>query len=490
MNLQRLVIIFGFTLSAGLSAQAQSEPDAEAFYRQQVMQDIRSRDTNPVALPPKNQNYRPNPYTNDTDVPVVVYDEGSRSYVESQASEEEDLEDYGKTAEAPGNYEQAVGDSSANKVRFNQPQTIYATPAPQQKYKVKREEREQRTWGFGLDVSSGYSTNIARFEGAPSGSFIDIAPNAHWFGRLGKRFHFDVSGDFFYRTFNDQQIDELFRTFVANAAGDFDFYVTPTIYLGLAGRTTQFDGREIDFTSPNTNDGRDSRLAVNAVTLSVGKEWRKAFAELFSTSEFVRGQTTVLDEAGNQFFPDLNQISGGLRVGAQFFQNLRWEGTYEYKYRQFLDQRARLQNGLVDPNFAGADFLLETEHSFLSSIFLYDLLLETGYDMVEDQNAGAMTRQSAYGTIVLPIELFGTMLFRPEAGIRFTKFDNFIDQIFRNPNADKKRDDLWTTYGADLIVDLGMIDPVLTYRRTSLDSNYTIIEFEEDLISVGLEAAF
>lgn len=449
----RLFICILHLVLLGVHSEAQFDDQREAFYRRQVMKDLKRQNRLPEVSEPK----------------AYTEIEEEKEFQTIEDNEESEVE----TA----------------KVRFNRPQNIVGSAAQRETYKLENSPEQERNWGLGLELASGYSSNIARFEGAPSGTFFDISPNAYWAGRLGPRMEFAVTGDVFYRTFSDKAIDELFRTLITNISGEMTYFLSETFFFGLSGKTTQFDGREIDFTTP-TNDGRDSQLSINSFQVELGREWEKSFIELSAGQEYLRGKTTILDEAGNQFFPDINQSMTGLRVGRQFLENFRWEAGYQFKYRDYLDTRARLENGAVDPNFDTADLLTEVEHSVLTSLFIYDFLVEGGYDYTLDLQAGGMNRQSFHGTVILPIEMWGSLLFKPEAGLRRTDYQKFVGQIFRNPGALAVREDLWYFYGAEVIVDLGMIDPVLSVRRTSLDSNFTIINFNEDFASIGIQGAF
>jgi hypothetical protein len=463
----RIIYIFSIVhLLAGASALAQTESDnsdRESFYRRQALRDLgpverfRQFPEDEEKLPEKIQ---------DLDTPtsdIYVSEPGARVTLEAEKK---------------------------NRVRFKEPQKVFASPAQRETYKIPgMEPPAAREWGFGLGASSGYSSNVARFEGAPDGSFFDFTPNVFWGGRLGERMEFDLNGEIFFRTFNDEEINDVFRTFIGSANGNMTYFLSETWFFGLSGGTTQFDGREIDFTTPN-NDGRDSQLSINNFEFSLGREWTKSFFAFSVGQEYVRGLTTVVDEFGNEFFPDLNQTMAGFRVGKQFSRSFRWEAGYQFKYREFLDQRARLDTGRVDPNFPTAPRLEEAENSVVTTMYLWDFLLEGGVDFTNDLVTGAMNRQTYHGTLILPFEVWGSVLLRPEAGIRFTTYDNFIGQIFRDLNATQLRDDSLQFYGAELIVDLGMVDPVVTYRRTVLESTFNIINFQEDFASVGIQASF
>ena len=64
-------------------------------------------------------------------------------------------------------------------------------------------EPVKKNWAIDAEILSGFSSNVARFEGAPSGSFLDLAPSVFYLGQLGSRLDFEISADAFYRTFSD-----------------------------------------------------------------------------------------------------------------------------------------------------------------------------------------------------------------------------------------------------------------------------------------------
>ena len=58
------------------------------------------------------------------------------------------------------------------------------------------------------------------------------------------------SVDAFLRTYQEQEIDELFRTMTLTGSGEATYFFGNSLFAGVEGSHTQFDGRGIDFTSP------------------------------------------------------------------------------------------------------------------------------------------------------------------------------------------------------------------------------------------------
>jgi hypothetical protein len=353
------------------------------------------------------------------------------------------------------------------------------------------------------ELLAGSSSNVARFEGAPAGSFVDFSPRLLWTPNLGEKVDFALSADAFLRTFQDPEIDDLFRSSSATGSMELTYFFNNRFFAGVDGQITRFDGRGIDFSSPN-NSGRDEIFTNNQANLIFGRDIQDGFVAFNIGQAFERADATAFDEAGNQFFTDFNQTQGGVRLSKQFSNRFSLQAGYQLQYREFLNQRARLPDGQVDPDFFAADLAEEIEHVITAGVEVRPVVLELNYNYVGDLVAGAETRYGFGAVLAAPFEPVSFLFVRPEVGIQNTLFENFVGDVFRrgiaigngqNPStvpllSDDKRNDITSFYGIEVVIDAGLIKPVINARHTEVSSNYSLLNFEEDMVSGGIRLQF
>jgi hypothetical protein len=186
------------------------------------------------------------------------------------------------------------------------------TPAGQNRMAIEPvNPQPQSEFGIGATFLSGYSSNVAQFEGAPAASFFDLNANMNGYYPVGSILDLEFQGGAFYRGFQNPEINDQFQTLFIDGEASAKFLISESYYAKVTGGRSQFDGRQLDFRS-NTERGIDSRFSINRALITVGRNWMESSLELFIGQELLDAQTPAIDEFGNEFLTDFtqNQVGG------------------------------------------------------------------------------------------------------------------------------------------------------------------------------------
>ena len=205
-------------------------------------------------------------------------------------------------------------------------------------------------WSFDLDVTGGYSSNVANFEGSPAGSFVQVSPMARFAKNIGQNSYLDLNANGFLRNFNDKNINDKFRVMFYEGDGTLGFFLNETFEVGGTLSGTSFWGREVDLN--NVAEGRDSRFYTLEGLAFLRIHNSSGFIELQAGSEIQRALTPITDEAGNVFNNDYTSPKFHIGYDTNFDGPFNASIAYEFQNKKYVEQRSRLFNGSIDPNFA------------------------------------------------------------------------------------------------------------------------------------------
>lgn len=343
-------------------------------------------------------------------------------------------------------------------------------------------------WNLFLDLGAGNSSNIARFEGSPEADFTQIDQSFDITSNVTESLQLYMKQSLFARFFDLPDVEEDFKNNFLNGEIGAVTNIAPHWDIGFAGIGETYQGREVDFRN-NQTVGLDYQTYTVGGAAFLRRYGKTSFTELKIRRESLRALTDTFDELGNRFKNSHNAIETGIKVTDNITERWAWEASYFFEFREYLERRARFENGSIPPNF-DSDFLIENYHKFSASLMYSRLRLKAGLNYVEDRIFGGETRTVPYVETSLPFNVTDSLFFVPSARWETAFYDSFKGNILNDPNAvDLRRDNNYSV-GVDASITAWRIQPTLSVKRNGTETNYKIFEYKENLVMGSLRSFF